>query len=104
VANYSYVVTDFPGAADPLARGPRQIFGIYHALLGGLRSTELAAPPKVRDDPERSGGLRFPDLWTARLLERGGIYRATAFAVVVILLIGLAWGVRSISRQITLTT
>jgi hypothetical protein len=89
VVNYSYVMTDFPGASDPLASTPKQITGSYRALLGGLRGDVPMAPDKIRADPERAAGLRIPDYWTVRLWERGGIARVVGLAAVLMLLAGL---------------
>ncbi|HEV3470533.1 MAG TPA: hypothetical protein VG148_14515 [Pyrinomonadaceae bacterium] len=99
VVNYSYVVTSFPGAHAPLAGSPRQIIGSYDALWRGLTGREPLGPAEVREDPERAPGLRFPDLWLARLYERGGIFRAAALILTLTLLTGLVWGVRRLALR-----
>jgi hypothetical protein len=89
VVNYSYVMTEFPGASDPLAPTPQQITGSYRALLSGLRGDAPMAPDKVRADPERAAGLRIPDYWAVRLWQRGGIARVVGLTAILVLLVGL---------------
>lgn len=101
VVNYSYVVTDYPGASAALATSPRQIIGSYDAFWRGLSGGEPRGPSAVLDDPERAAGLRFPDLWLARLYERGGAYRVAALASALALLWGLIRGVRRCGPLLT---
>lgn len=98
VVNYSYVVTDYPGAADPLSAQPRQIIGTYAALARGLRGEDMPAPAALRADPERAAGLHFPDLLVARLVERGGMVQLAGWAMLVLLLTGLRWCAREAWR------
>lgn len=98
VVNYSYVVTDYPGAADPLSPQPRQILGAYAALVAGVRGEDMAGPAAIRNDPERAAGLHFPDLLVARLVERGGILQLAGWAMLVLLLTSLGWCAREVWR------
>lgn len=95
IVNYSYVVTDYPGAADPASPQPRQLMGVYAALGAALNGHDLEGPAAILDDPERLAGLRFPDLLIARLAERGGTSRVAGWTLLVALLLGAGWGVRA---------
>lgn len=99
VVNYSYVVTDYPGAADPLSPQPRQVIGAYAALMAGVRGEDMPVPAAIRNDPERAAGLHFPDLLVARLMERGGPLQLAGWGMLVTLLTGLWWCARAAWRS-----
>ena len=99
LVNYSYVVTEYPDAANPLATSPAQIIGTYRALIEGVRGRDTVGPLAVRGDPERSAGLHFPDLLIARLFERSAVAKGVGLTATVVLLLGLFWGTWSLLRR-----
>jgi hypothetical protein len=91
IVNYSYVVTEYPGATDPLSTSPKQVIGTYQALWDGLSGIEPVIPRGLEHDAERIAGLGFPDFWTARLIERGGAARIAGVGILAALLAGVVW-------------
>jgi hypothetical protein len=71
LVNWNLATTEFPHAAEQDSKFPYQQMAVWKCLLMGLEGKPLPAPPKVVDDPIRSAGRKFPDLWTVRLIERG---------------------------------
>lgn len=99
IVNYSYVVTDYPNAANPLASRPEQILGAYQALLDGIRGHETIGPLAIRNDPERRAGLHFPDFFIARLFEQNLAIKGVGLTIAIVLNLGLILGILSLLRN-----
>ena len=84
-------MAEFSQAADPLAKLPRQHMAIWNGLLLGIQGKPLPAGPEIANDPIRSAGRRFPDLWTVRLMERSRAGIATGLTITLLLALGAAW-------------
>ena len=72
LVNWHLATTEYPHAMEMTARAPYQQIAVWHGLWLGLHGKPLPAPPEVANDPIHSQSARFPDLWTARLMEHGG--------------------------------
>jgi hypothetical protein len=70
LVNWALATVEFPRAADRYALLPRQHMAVWNGMYLALQGKPLPAPPEIMNDPIRSGGTRFPDLWTFRLMER----------------------------------
>lgn len=99
IVNYSYVITEYPGAADATANGPYQLIGTYRALWLGLTGDQQEIPAALIGDPERIAGLRFPDLWTVRLIERGGLLQAVGVGITLVLVTVFVWSLKRLAQS-----
>lgn len=71
LVNWRYADRLYPDATNINALLPSQQIATWRGLLLGLQGKPLPMPPDIANDPIRSAGARFPDLWTVRLMERG---------------------------------
>ncbi|WP_174362422.1 hypothetical protein [uncultured Caballeronia sp.] len=95
--NWNTVVAEFPNADIPEARGFYSIDGIWTGFWQGLRGQPLnfaKTEPGQLDNAAR----RFPDIWTARLIEKSATARMAGIAIVLILLGGMSFAARGILR------
>ena len=99
--NWNLTTLEFPGAGDQDARVPRQMMATWTGLVMGLQGKPLPAPPELINDPIRSAGARFPDLWTVRLMERSRLGLIAGLGMVVLLIIPAAWSLALLLRQDT---
>lgn len=99
LVNWHLATTTFPRADDPYALLPRQQVAIWSALLMGLQGRPLPVTPDVADDPIRSAGARFPDLWTVRLMERSPAGMILGLGISLALLLGCLWSFRRLVRS-----
>ncbi|MFH1221264.1 MAG: glycosyltransferase family 39 protein [Candidatus Eisenbacteria bacterium] len=90
LVNWNLTTTEFPQARDQNARLPRQMMATWTGLVMGLQGKPLPAPPEIANDPIRSAGRRFPDLWTVRLMEqsRFGLIAGLGISLLFTILIG----------------
>ncbi|MFN0149854.1 MAG: hypothetical protein ACKVU1_03965 [bacterium] len=73
LVNWHVATATSPGASAQDAAGPYQQLAVWRGLLMGIQGDALPVLPEFADDPIRSAGSRFPDLWTARLMERSRV-------------------------------
>jgi hypothetical protein len=73
LVNWHLASTMFPQATDPYALLPRQHMAVWNGLYLATQGQPLPAPADIANDPIRSAGARFPDLWTIRLMERSAL-------------------------------
>jgi hypothetical protein len=87
--NCHLALTEFPKATDEYARLPYQHMAVWKGTYLAVQGQPLPAPPEVANDPIRSAGARFPDMWTFRLMERStlGLY---AGLTITLLLLGVS--------------
>jgi len=95
--NWDAVVAEFPNADAPDTRAPYAIEGIWAGFRQGLRGQPLSF---VKTDPRQlqNAARRFPDVWTARLIEKSATGRMTGFAIVLVLLGGMGIALHRIVR------
>lgn len=100
LVNWHLASTEAPQATDLYATLPRQHMAVWNGVLLGLRGQPLPAPPEILNDPIRSAGARFPDLWTVRLMERSRSGFLVGLAVSLLLLCPGLWSLwQLVSRQ-----
>ena len=95
--NWNAVVAEFPNADIPDARGFYSIDGIWTGFWQGLHGQPLnfaKTGPGQLDNAAR----RFPDVWTARLIEKSASGRMAGIAIVLLMLGGMGIAVRGILR------
>ena len=91
LTNWSSAIVTMPGALDQDARRPYQHAAVWRDVAWAIAGRDVPVPESTAADPERRAGTRFPDLWAARLVERGGgsrIAGGLAAATLVSLLLG----------------
>ena len=86
LTNWHLASTQYPGASDPYAKRPYQLIAVGNGLRLAAEGKSLPAPAEVSSDPIRNGARRFPDLWTVRLMERGGIVQLAGITLFIGLL------------------
>jgi hypothetical protein len=69
LVNWPAAIVVFPHALDQSAWRPYQQRAVWQELLWGLEGRPLPVPREAAADPERAAAVRFPDLWTVRLVE-----------------------------------
>lgn len=95
--NWNAVVAEFPNADVPDTRTPYAIEGIWAGLAQGLQGRPLAF---AKTDPQQvqDAARRFPDVWTARLIEKSRAGRIAGLAIVLMLLGGMGVALLRIAR------
>jgi hypothetical protein len=99
VVNWPLVVAEFPQAADPSANLPRQHMASWNGFLLGIQGKPLPAGPQIANDPTRSAGRKFPDLWTVRLMETSRLGMVVGLAISLVLVLSTAWCLRELLRH-----
>jgi hypothetical protein len=98
LVNWQVVAAEYPGAPLEAAAAPYQIIGVWKGLWRGLHAEPLVF---ANSDPvfaAQDMARRFPDLWTARLMERSRSGRLAGGAIILALLAGIVLSSRRILR------
>jgi hypothetical protein len=87
LVNWNLAVGNDPRAEyDEYALFPYSHAAVWNGLSLAMQGQPLPAPEDVANDPVRSRGARFPDLWTFRLME----YSTTGLLAGSIILLALS--------------
>ncbi|HZZ11988.1 MAG TPA: hypothetical protein VFE79_14970 [Paraburkholderia sp.] len=95
--NWNLVVAEFPQADAPAGATPYALQGIWNGFSKGVQGQTLAfakTAPQAAPDASR----RFPDIWTARLIEKSKAGHVAGVAIVLVLLAGLGFALLRIVR------
>jgi hypothetical protein len=92
--NWNVIVSEYPGAEIQDAGAPYVLEGIWTGFFRGLRGEPLIFANSDPQFSEKDDGRKFPDLWTAKLMERSHASRIAGWGIVSMLILGmaLAWG------------
>jgi hypothetical protein len=91
LVNWHLALTEYPRATNEYAYLPYQHAAVWKGIQLAAQGQPLPAPPDIANDPIRSGGARFPDLWTFRLMECS-MLSLIAGLVISLALIGISLG------------
>jgi hypothetical protein len=86
LVNWHLALSEYPRAANEYAYLPYQHAAVWNGIQLAAQGQPLPAPPDIANDPIRSGGARFPDLWTFRLMERSMLGLIAGLAISLVLL------------------
>jgi hypothetical protein len=84
--NWHLALNEYPQAINEYAHLPYQHAAVWNGIRLAVQGQPLPAPPEIANDPIRSGGARFPDLWTFRLMERSMLGLIAGLAISIALL------------------
>ena len=102
LVNWHLALTEYPQALNPYALLPYQHMAVWKGVFLGLQGRPLPAPEALLSDPIRSGGARFPDLWTVRLMEHSHTGLVIGLLISTGLIVAAIWAFRQLIRQRTL--
>jgi hypothetical protein len=93
-ANWNVVAAEFQGAQDPESAFPYSIEGIWIGLDEGLHGQSIHFATSDPEVTASDAARRFPDIWTARLIETSPKGRIAGLVIALALLCGMAWSLR----------
>jgi hypothetical protein len=95
--NWNLVVAEFPQADAPAGATPYALQGIWNGFSKGVQGQTLAFA-KTASQAAPDASRRFPDIWTARLIEKSKAGHVAGLAIVLVLLAGLGFALLRIVR------
>jgi len=96
LVNWHTAINEFPQATDEYAPLPYQHIAVWHGVYLATQGEPLPTPPDIANDPIRSAGSRFPDLWTFRLMELSTPALLAGLLISLALLATLLWCFRKL--------
>lgn len=94
--NWHVAIAEYPGAAEQDSRYPYVLEGSWTMLQNGLNGQPSIFANSNTAFALHDDGRRFPDFWTARLIERPPLGTAAGWAIIAVLLAGMAAALRRI--------
>lgn len=98
LTNWNVVASEFPGAALQNPGEPYFTEGMWIGFWQNIHGQNVVFGATDRALAARDNSRRFPDLWTARLLEGPRSMRIAGVAIILALLFGMATTLRIIWR------
>jgi len=98
LVNWHLALTEVPDsvAINQNTPFPAQHIAVWRGVLLGIQGKPLPAPQALLDDPIRSAGAKFPDLWTVRIMERSKIGLVIGLAISLFFIISITLCFRQI--------
>ncbi len=99
LVNWHLALTEYPQALNPYALLPYQHMAVWKGVFLGVQGRPLPAPEALLRDPIRSGGARFPDLWTVRLMEHSHLGLVVGLLLSLGLVVMAVWAFRQLTQH-----
>ena len=99
LVNWHLALTEYPQALNPYALLPYQHMAVWNGVFLGAQGKPLPAPEALLRDPIRSGGARFPDLWTVRLMEHSHLGLILGLIISTGLVVAAVWAFRQLIQH-----
>ncbi|MEM5438225.1 hypothetical protein [Paraburkholderia diazotrophica] len=97
--NWHVIIAEYPGAEVMDASTPYALEGIWEGFWRGVNDKPLVFANSNAQFAKSDDGRRFPDFWTARLIERSSAGRVAGWLIIAALLGGMAVALRRIVRR-----
>jgi hypothetical protein len=94
--NWHVIVAEYPGAEVMDSDVPYALEGIWVGFWRGMNGEPLVFAHSDPQFAKNDDGRRFPDFWTARLMERSPASLAAGWLIVGVLFAGMAFALRRI--------
>jgi hypothetical protein len=88
--NWHVIVAEYPGADLQDSSVPYAVKGIWVGFWQGLHGEPLSLGHSEAQAAKDNDSRRFPDFWTAKLMDRSRAGRVAGWVIVVALLAGMA--------------